>query len=321
MGVTNSNKELNVTQIDCGGSLKIKLSLTAEPDITSNPTDIVLILDRSGSMAGSPLANLKNGAKAFIDIIDEATDSTQDGQIGFGSSIGIISFADVATQDTQLITSVADLKSAVDALSSGGSTNHEDAFTKALDLLDPMSTNAKVMVMFTDGVTTAGGNANTVATAAKAQGVIIYSIGLSGNGGIDDQALRDWASDPDSAYVAITPDDEELEDLFEDLARNIAKLGATDIVITDTVAPCFRITSLSSPTKGTASMTDANTMEWKIDELGVTQSEGASFEFTVEHIGPCSGTVEVNESITYEDKEDNAVYDMPLPTEGRRLKI
>ena len=50
-------------------------------------------------MAGSPLANLKNGAKAFIDIIDEATDSSKDGQIGSGSHIGIISFSGVATKD------------------------------------------------------------------------------------------------------------------------------------------------------------------------------------------------------------------------------
>lgn len=313
MGVTNANKELNTAKIDCGESFRVKLSLTAEPDITSNPTDIVLILDRSRSMAGSPLSNLKNGAKAFIDIIDEATDNEQNGQIGFGSRIGIVSFSDTATQDTQLITSVADLKAAVDALTSGGSTNHEDAFTKALALFDPASTNAKVMVMFTDGVTTAGGDPNTVATAAKAQGVIIYCIGLSGNGGVDAQALRDWASDPDSAYVAITPDDEELEDLFRDLAKNIAKPGATNIVISDTVAACFRITSLSSPTKGTASMVNANTVEWKIDELGVSGSEGATFEFTVEHIGPCSGTIEVNESITYDDTEDNTVV-FPSPT-------
>ena len=72
LGVTNSNKELTATRIDCGGSFRVKLSLTAEPDIVSNPTDIVLILDRSGSMAGSPLENLKIGAKTFIDIIDEA---------------------------------------------------------------------------------------------------------------------------------------------------------------------------------------------------------------------------------------------------------
>lgn len=62
MGVTNSNKELSTLEIPCDGSFQVKLSLTAEPDILSNPTDIVLILDRSRSMAGSPLANLKNGA-------------------------------------------------------------------------------------------------------------------------------------------------------------------------------------------------------------------------------------------------------------------
>lgn len=307
MGVTSFNKELTVTQIDCGGSFNVRLSLAAEPDIVSNPTDIVLILDRSGSMAGSPLANLKNGAKKFIEIIDEATDGTGDGQIGNGSHIGIVSFADTATQDTQLITSVADLDAAVDALSSGGSTNHEDSFTKALELFNPTSSNAKIMVMFTDGVTTAGGNPNIVATAAKAQGVIIYCIGLSGNGGLDVQALNDWASDPDSAYVAITPDDEELEDLFEDLAQNISKPGATNIVITDNILPCFQITSLSTPTKGTATLVDSTSVKWKIDELGVTQSEGAVLEFTVQHVGPCTGITEVNESIDYNDDEGNVV--------------
>lgn len=312
MGITNSNKELSAETINCGGSFSIQLSLTAEPDIVSNPTDIVLILDRSGSMAGSALANMKSGAKAFIDIIDESADGTQDGQIGGGSRIGIVSFADTGVQDTQLITSVATLKTAVDALSSGGSTNHEDAFEKALTLFNPASANAKVMVMFTDGVTTAGGNANAVADLAKAQGVIIYVIGLSGNGGIDEQALREWASDPDSAYVAITPDDAELEDLFEDLAQNISNPGATDIVITERVNPCFRITSVSAPTKGTAMITDSTTLQWRIDELGVTASEGAVLEFNVQHIGQCSGAVEVNESITYTDNEGNIV-NFPSP--------
>lgn len=156
MGITNSNKESSASVINCGDSFRIRLSLTAAPDIATNPTDIVLILDRSGSMAGTPLQSLKNGAKAFIDIIDEATDNAQDGQIGLGSRIGIVSFATTATQDTQLITGVAELKDAVDALTSDGSTNHADAFEKALELFDPASTNAKVMVMFTDGVTTAG---------------------------------------------------------------------------------------------------------------------------------------------------------------------
>ena len=307
MGITNSNKELSAARIDCGGSFQVRLSLTATPDIVTNTTDIVLILDRSGSMAGSALANLKNGAKAFIDIIDEATDGAQDGQIGSGSRIAVVSFADTATQDTQLITSVSDLKAAVDALTAGGNTNHADAFTKASELLTAPSVNARVMVMFTDGETTAGPDPSPIAAAARTAGVVIYVIGLSGSSGVDIAALEDWASKPASAYVAITPDDAELEELFEDLARNIANPGATNVVVTDTVSPCFRITSVAMPTKGTASLLDANTVQWQIDELGVTQSEGAVLEFTVQHIGPCSGTIEVNESISYDDAEGNVV--------------
>lgn len=56
MGVTSSNKQIDVDRIDCNGTLRVTLALSASPDISSNPTDIVLVLDRSGSMAGSPLA-------------------------------------------------------------------------------------------------------------------------------------------------------------------------------------------------------------------------------------------------------------------------
>lgn len=312
MGISNANKELSASRIDCGGSFKIKLSLTAEPNIVTNPTDIVLILDRSRSMAGSPLANLKKGAETFIDILDEATDGAQDGQLGHGSRIGIVSFADTATKDTPLTATVSTLKQAVHALTSGGSTNHADAFTKALELFDPASANAKVMVLFTDGRTTAGGNASPIAAAAKAQGVVIYCIGLSGNGGIDEQALNDWSSDPDSAYVAITPDDEELENLFSDLAANITKPGATQIAVHDRVDACFKIISVDEPTKGTANQVDATSVQWKIDALGVKKSEGATLEFTVQHVGPCTGTIEVNDAITYSDREGNAV-EFPSP--------
>lgn len=54
MGVTNSNKVINTDRIDCDGSLRVTLTLTAAPDISANPTDIVLVLDRSGSMDGAP---------------------------------------------------------------------------------------------------------------------------------------------------------------------------------------------------------------------------------------------------------------------------
>lgn len=312
MGLNNSNKTVSTSQIDCTGTLKVTLALSASPDISSSPTDIVLILDRSGSMAGSPLANMKSGAKKFIDIIDEATDSSQDGNIGSGSRIGIVSFADTAVQNTQLITSVADLKAAVDSLTAGGSTNHADAFEKAAALFDPASSNAKVMVMFTDGKTTSGPDPSPVAAAARASGIIIYCIGLIGSDGIDPEVLNDWATDPDASHVAVTPDDAQLEDLFEDLAANISKPGATGIVIDEVLNPDFVISGILMPTKGTASMISDTALKWTIDSLGTTANEGASLEFFAKHTAGTSGIKQINQSITYTDNENNqAVFPNP----------
>lgn len=257
MGITNSNKEINLSQIDCDGTLKVTLALSAAPDISANPADIVLVLDRSGSMAGSPLENMKAGADTFIDIIDEATDGAGDGTIDSGSRIGIVSFASTATADTQLITSVADLKDAVAGLTAGGSTNHADAFTTAVSLFDPLSANAKVIVMFTDGKTTAGAPPAPVAAA--------------------------------------------------DLAANISRPGATSIVINETVNPDFTIVSVGLPTKGTATVLSQTSLRWEIPALGVAGNEGASLEFYIRHTALSAGTKLVNQSITYEDTEQNAV--------------
>ncbi len=313
MGITNSNKVLNADRIDCDGSLKVTLALTAAPDIVSNPTDIALVLDRSGSMAGTPLANMKTGAKTFIDIISQSTGGQPTGEIGSGSHIGIVSFSDTATQNTQMITSVDTLKNAVDALAAGGSTNHADAFTKAIALFDPTSNNAKVIVMFTDGKTTTGAPPAPVAATARAQGIVIYCIGLLGSDGVDVNALNDWATDPNASHVAVTPDAADLEELFAELAANISKTGATNIVIDEVVTSDFAITSILNPSAGSATMLNSTSLRWAIPELGVTASESATLEFFVRHVGSNPGTKLVNESITYTDTEGNVVI-FPEPT-------
>ncbi len=313
MGVTNSNKIINADRIDCDGSLRVTLALTAAPDIVANPTDIALVLDRSGSMAGSPFTSMKVGARTFIDIIAEATGGTASGQIGFGSRIGIVSFSDTATQNTQLITSVDTLKNAVDSLVAGGDTNHGDAFTKAIQLFDPQSSNAKVIVMFTDGNTTTGLPPAPIAAAAKAQGIIIYAIGLIGSDGVDVTTLNEWASDPSATHVAVTPDAADLEKLFAELAANISKTGATNIVIDEVLNPDFIITSILSPTKGSATMQSPTSLRWEISELGVDASESASLDFFIRHTAETPGTKLVNQSITYHDSEGNVVV-FPEPT-------
>ena len=116
MGITASSYTLFPDTISCGGEVEGILSLSAGPDIVSNPADIVMVLDCSGSMEGEPFAAMKASVKTFIDIIDESTDENQDGNIGGGSQIAIVSFARTATQRTGFLTNTADLKTAVKAL-------------------------------------------------------------------------------------------------------------------------------------------------------------------------------------------------------------
>lgn len=313
MSLEFTNKTINVNKITCDGTVKVTLEIGALPDILKNPTDMVLILDKSGSMEGKALAEMKAGAKKFIDIMDKATDSSQDGIIGGGSRIGIVSFETTATKDTQLITDVSQLKSSIDSLVSQGSTNHAEAFEKALQLFEPTSPNAKVMIMFTDGKTTVGTDPNVVATLAKNNGVIIYCIGLIGEGGIEPATLNAWASDPSSKYVAIAPSPEELEAIFEDLAKDITKAGATNIVIDEVINTDFIITNIFSPNKGTIQQLGNRTIKWSIDKLGESELETAKLVFLAKHIGNTSVIKNINESITYTDSEGNQA-NFPNPT-------
>ena len=304
MALIRSTKELSTSTIDCGGSFDVILTLGAEPDIAENPADIILILDRSGSMEQS-LPAMKTAANAFIDNIDTSTDGSQDGTIGGGSRMGIVSFADLGTQDTQLITDVAAPKAVVNGLVAGGASNQADGFANALALFDLLSPNRRIMVMITDGISSVGGDPNVMASAAKAAGVTIYMVGLPGNDGISEAALRQWASQPDTQYVSISPSDAELEGILVDVAQDIAGPGVTNVVINEYLSDCFRIQSVATPTTGTATLLDENHLQWLIPELGTDGPEEAVLRFTATHLGACSGLIAVNEFIDYDDAQGN----------------
>lgn len=90
MGITSSSYTLLPKSIACNGEVEAIFSLAATPNILTNPTDIVLVLDCSASMLGEPFAAMKAGVNTFLDILDEATDDSQNGQIGSGSRAGIV---------------------------------------------------------------------------------------------------------------------------------------------------------------------------------------------------------------------------------------
>lgn len=314
MGILLANKVISPQTIQCNELAQVTLTLTAAPDITSNPVDIMLVLDRSGSMDGAPLTALKAAAIDFIDIIRESTNPGNPGAttIGSPSRIGIVSFADTASLNVPLTNDVATLNAAINALVAGGLTNHQAAFDLAAASYsnppDPVPPNAKILIMFTDGDTTTGGDPNVAAANARAAGIEIYAIGLGNNIAVAN--LNNWATDPDNTHVLVAPTPDDLEQAFEDLAANIATPGAIDIEVVDTVEDEFEIVGppilVSPPTTTAAAIIDPTNriITWTLDQLGVTTTESATLTFNVRYLNCISATLPVNESIVYTDQSD-----------------
>lgn len=312
MGVILSTKTINpVDGIQCDELATVTLALTATPDIATNPVDIMLVLDRSGSMDPA-MPDLKTAAIDFVDIIKEATNPGGT-DLGGNSRIGLVSFASSANLDVALTQDVSDLNAAINGLSAIGNTNTASAFTLATANYTPVLSppNKKVLVIMTDGNPNAPspdptGAANAAAAAAKAAGIEIYAIGL-GNG-IDQTNLNNWSSDPDSSHVVIAPTPAELAQAFQDLAANINKPGAVGITVVDTVEDEFEI--VGSPVLDNPPTTSADAIvdpsgkfiTWTLDELGVNGSETATVTFSVRYLACVTATLPLNRSVTYADQ-------------------
>jgi len=306
-GTVAVDKVVASSDISCDGSTQVTLTITGQSGIAGDPEDILLVLDRSGSMTGAPITALKAAALDFVDIIDEATDGSLDGVIANGSRIGVVSFASNATLDQPLTTDAQAVKDAIDALVASGLTNHEAAFQVGqAELAGSAPDNTKQMVVMTDGQTTVGGDPDDDAAAARAAGTEIFVIGL---GSVDVGQLNDWATDPDADHVFITADEGDLQAIFEAIGAAIVVPAATSITVVDTVYDDFSVSGAAAD-KGLVAQA-GNVLTWTLDELG---TETATLTYTVTHDNTLPGGTElVNTSVVYSDAEGHAVV-FPAPT-------
>ena len=187
---------------------------------TSQPLDIVLVLDTSGSMSGSKMTNLKNAANSFIDATAENNRGLEQDQ---QTRLAIVQFASGANTRQQLsyVTdqNVQQYKNTINGFRASGATYAEEGLQRAQNVLDRngRADVQQIVIFFTDGEPNhSNGFDNEVAAKAvntayemKQGGTIIYAIGVM-NGAdasvTDDDGFNEYMNGVSSNYPNATAD-------------------------------------------------------------------------------------------------------------------
>lgn len=192
------------------------------------PADIILAIDVSGSMDGLPLTNEIAAAKNFIDNMDPTTDQ-----------VGVVAFETSATLEQALTTNFAGAKTVIDGLVALNGTDFADGVNVSaaeLNGVNHRSNASKVLIFMSDGEPTwpdpdpiAAGAA--AATAAKADGITIYTIGLGE--GIDQTLLKLMASSTTNTddHYFYAPSSNDLTAIYEQIAGYLNNIAGQNITL------------------------------------------------------------------------------------------
>lgn len=151
-----------------GGFYEITLTITGVPVVKAS--DIVLVMDTSGSMSSAKMNAMKSAAKNFVDTIIARNE---------GHRIAIIRFSTDPSLVLNFSQNASTLKSAIDGLSATGYTHLEGGVYQARLLLDSASSiasNSNAIVVLGDGFPTRGYDFD-----AQYVGPLNYEIRPNGN--------------------------------------------------------------------------------------------------------------------------------------------
>lgn len=209
--------------------------------------DIMIVLDRSGSMWGQKIADAKSAAKSFVDKLNGTYDQA-----------GLASFSTTATLDQQLLimdnTNKTTLKNKIDSLVASGATNIGDAIriaTTELISSRGKSGAARVQILLSDGnpnrPTGVNPNQYAIDKAKEAcrNNTVIYTISLGADA---NRTLMQIIANITSGEEYYAPTSEQLQAIFDEIANKIAvsqNYGKIAPPNTNIISSVTRIVSLS----------------------------------------------------------------------------
>lgn len=186
--------------------------ITATRILSGDGLEVVLVIDRSGSMAGDAIGATKNAASGFITSLPPEV------------SIGLVSFGSDVTLDVEITNDRVRLATAISTIRAEGNTALNDAVVFAPTLFAPTA-KRRVMVVLSDGGDSAS-SATLEEAIAAASGIRMEIIELITSE--TDRNALDKLANPQ--IVRSTPNPAQLNELYASIAQSL--VGRVEIVYT-----------------------------------------------------------------------------------------
>lgn len=130
---------------------KVTMKLLVSARDTVNTSNIVLVIDRSGSMApydgNGYIDRMKKAKEAANAFVDKVLGENPDGN----TKIGIVSFAGDAKVESTFTNNKTQLKNSINSISAVGGTFTQAGVRQAREMLKSSTSNKKYMVVLSDG--------------------------------------------------------------------------------------------------------------------------------------------------------------------------
>ncbi|KZS45797.1 hypothetical protein AWU65_07675 [Paenibacillus glucanolyticus] len=317
-------KILNPSDILVGGESEVTLNVQGSPDSTFiKPNDIILVIDRSGSMGPNygpnngedKMQNAKEAAKGFIDLVD--FNKHRVGIVDFASNV---SFKDLSTNPNEL-------KSYINGIQANGGTATKSAIDKAQYMLRNHRSDAQpVIILMTDGQATepspeayARQVALEQANSAKMEGVVFYTIALllpseNPSTSAPNLLMKEMATTAHHHHFVLGS--VGLAEIYAAIVDEIGVASAYDVTVADFISPEFEIVPGSYSDNIPQPTVNGNSISWSFLEL---KNELLTFKYKIRHKAGVpagkypAGNQEI--SVSYKDylgQQHN--YTIPQPT-------
>lgn len=143
---------------------------TTDATATYIERDIVLVVDRSGSMAGQKFVELVNAITTFTATLDETP---------VDEKVGLASYSELATEDVPLTDNLTLISNAVAALPVGGYTSISRGMESGKKVMKKSRGEdfvERTLIVMTDGLHNRGPEPRGIAESLAADGVTIHAI-------------------------------------------------------------------------------------------------------------------------------------------------